>query len=446
MTLSLEIIKQLTKLAGPIFLSFLGLRAMEAIDTAMVAQVDLRSLSAAAFANSLSAIFLVAGLGFSSAVSVLIPRFKEDTLKRDDTLRHAFYLNLLVALGFIGLLETARQHLNLFGQVPDILPLASQYLLFIELSILPELLFECGKHFTDGLGLPLRGTFFILTSLVLNIFFNWLLIFGNLGCPALGLVGAGLGTLLARSISTIGFYVYLKYSFPTIHFFPKNLSLKKFRQILVLSIPNSASYLFEAGIFSLTQIMAGWIGEVELAANQIVLRVTSITFMIPLAISFATSIKVSQSLGQNNVIKAKQYCFNALFITCSIMLALALGLYGAKGIIPTFFINDERVIAVCTSLFLIASLFQLFDGTQALGIGILRGYLDTKTPMLITFFAYWLFGIPCSYFLGITMNLGINGIWYGLSIGLLTSTILLSMRVFKNFEQNEASEKESFIF
>lgn len=445
MILNCEILKALAKLSGPIFLSFIGLRAMEAIDTAMVARVDLLSLSAAAFGNSLAAIFLVAGLGFSSAISVLIPRVREDTAKRNDTLRHAFYLNLFISIVFIAILEILRRNLSLFGQVTDILPLTSTYLIFIELSILPELLFECGKHFTDGLGLPLRGTFFIAISLLLNVFFNWILVFGNLGCPALGLLGAGLGTLLARSITTLGFYAYLKHTFSDIHFWPTGLFLAKFRQILALCIPNSASYLFEAGIFSVTQIMSGWIGEVELAANQIVLRVTSLTFMIPLSISFAVGIKISQSLATNHVALAKRYSYNALFMTCSFMLLLAIALFLGKDYIGSMFIADTRVIAVCSSLFMIASLFQIFDGAQALGIGILRGFLDTKTPMLITFFAYWLFGIPCSYFLGITLHLGIEGLWYGLSIGLITSTFLLFLRVWKNFEHNnDASSVKAF--
>ena len=426
----------LVKLAGPIFLSLVGVQFMEMIDSAMIGRLGVTPLAAAAFVNGVVGIFLVVGTGFTSAVSVMVSRFKgeEDANKKcSEFMCVSLWAGILVTIFLTFILEILRHNLHLFGQTQSVLDASPSYFLLIELSLFPHIMFQVYKQFSDGMGHTLDGSIGVLVSLILNVIFNWIFIFGNLGAPALGIVGAGIGTLSSRVVLWIGYYYYLKRfsRFRNIEFFKfKITNFKQHAKILaVIGLSVSLQYLFEAGIFSASTIMAGWIDEISLASHQIALKISSSCFMLPLSLSFAASIQVGSAVGKRDVRLAKEISDSAFYFTILVMLCIATFLWFSRFILPRGFIDAREVLELTAPVLVITAIFQVFDGTQTIATGILRGYLDTRVPVIITFIAYWLISFPAAYYFSFSLDFGLLGLWYGLMIGLAVSSSLLNLRV-----------------
>ncbi|MFK7824525.1 MAG: MATE family efflux transporter [Oligoflexales bacterium] len=427
----------IVKLAAPIFLSLIGIQAMEIIDAVMIGRLGVHSLAAGAFSNGIVSIFIIIGTGFSTAVSTLVARTRAKHNPKDlsSIITTSLWITLLVGIFLTLVLELVRNHLHLFGQDPEVIDLAPGYFLLIECSLLPQMLFQIYKQFTDGMGNSAEGSIALLLSLFLNAFFNWIFIYGNLGIPALGLMGAGLGTLLSRVFLVSGFLVFLSFrsEYRSIKFIAlPGASLKKYAPlILSIGVPASLQYLFEAGVFSMATIMAGWIDAITLASHQILLKVSSACFMLPLSLSFAASIQVGKEVGQNNAQQAKKMGFAVLGLTLVMMSLVGICLWYYRFQIPYAFVDVREVLELSASLLFIAALFQIFDGTQAVAIGILRGYLDTKVPVLFTFISYWVVSFPAAYIFAFVFDTGLKGLWYGLMLGLISSSVLLNIRFYR---------------
>jgi MATE family multidrug resistance protein len=248
----------------------------------------------------------------------------------------------------------------------------------------------------------------------------------------MGLPGAGWATFSTRFLMGITFllYVLLAKRFrlfdANLHF--RRIDLSMIKRILRIGVPGGMQYFFEVGAFVGSAIIIGWLGTKELAAHQIAINLASISFMFALGISAAASIRVGYTVGQDD----QQGTRNA-GIVAFILAGFVMGIFGIlfislRMILPTFYIDDPEVIQIASSLLVIAALFQLSDGTQAVGIGVLRGIADAKTPMIITFIAYWIIGLPGGYYLGFTLDYGVQGIWFSLFIALTVSAALLTYR------------------
>lgn len=424
-------------LAFPIFLSLIGIQAMEIIDTIMIGRLGVQALAAAAFSNGIVSIFIIIGTGFSTAVSTLVARSAAANSAREysDIITSSFWITISVGTLLTVVLEFIRNHLHWFGQESAVIDLAPEYFLMIECSLLPQMLFQIHKQFTDGMGNSSQGSVALLLSLFLNAFFNWIFIYGNLGFPTLGLLGAGLGTLLARLCLLSGYLIFLnlKAEYKSIDFFKMpDKSFKKYAaMILSIGLPASLQYLFEAGVFSMATIMAGWIDVITLASHQILLKVSSACFMLPLSLSFAASIQVGRQVGGNKPVQAKKMGFAVLLLTLMMMSIVGFCLWLFRFEIPYAFVDVQEVLELSASLLFIAALFQIFDGTQAVAIGILRGYLDTKIPVLFTFISYWVLSFPAAYLFAFVLDQGLAGLWYGLMLGLVSSSILLNIRFYR---------------
>jgi len=200
------------------------------------------------------------------------------------------------------------------------------------------------------------------------------------------------------------------------------------KKILSLGLPSGMQYFFEVGAFSFAVVMVGWLGTKPQAAHQIAINLASISFMAVLGISVAGSIRVGNAVGMKDIQETRRAGFTATLLGASTMVVSGIVFVLFRNFLPTLYVNDQEVISYASSLLIIAALFQISDGTQAVGIGILRGLTDVKIPTLITFVAYWIVGLPVGYLLGFTYNMGVQGVWYGLLIGLTTSAILLTLR------------------
>lgn len=265
-----------------------------------------------------------------------------------------------------------------------------------------------------------------------NIFVNWVFIYGNLGAPALGLTGAGLATISSRIfMATVLMIVVMKSESlkrfdPTLKYRKIDFSIMK--KLLSIGIPGGFQYFFEVSAFAASSIMIGWIGATELAAHQIALSLSSVSFMVAMGISAAGTIRVGNALGKNDVHGVRLAGFSAVFLCTMFMASAGLFFILFRNVLPGFYIADKNVIDIAAVLLVIVSFFQLSDGTQAVGLGILRGITDMKVPTYITLAAYWLLGLPSGYILAFKLNMGVRGVWYGLFISLTISAFLTMLR------------------
>jgi MATE family multidrug resistance protein len=267
---------------------------------------------------------------------------------------------------------------------------------------------------------------------LVNAFVNWVLIFGNLGFPELALNGAGWATFASRvfmAIALMGFVMSNKFFKQyDVSFHYRSINWPIIKKILSLGLPSGMQYFFEVGAFSFAVVMVGWLGTKPQAAHQIAISLASISFMAVLGISVAGSIRVGNAVGMKDIQETRRAGFTASLLGASTMLVSGIVFILFRNFLPTLYVNDQEVISYASSLLIIAALFQISDGTQAVGIGILRGLTDVKIPTVITFVAYWIVGLPVGYLLGFTFKMGVQGVWYGLLIALTTSAILLTLR------------------
>jgi MATE family multidrug resistance protein len=270
--------------------------------------------------------------------------------------------------------------------------------------------------------------------MLINIFLNWVFIFGHLGAPTLGLLGAGWATLLTR----LFMLVVLVIAVSKIHFadpaqrhafFHGTFHRKGYRDLLGLGVPAGCQVILEAAAFTFAAIMMGWISEAALAAHQIAISIASTTFMVPLGLSFAVAIRVSHAVGSNDPLRARLCVRGSLLMTLAFMSLTAVLICAFPQPLVALFIHDPKVIVLAAHVLFIAGLFQIFDGTQVLCAGALRGLHDVKLPTVINFSGYWLFGLPLSYLLAFHFQLGAVGVWWGLLAGLGIVAGLLILRL-----------------
>jgi MATE family multidrug resistance protein len=302
----------------------------------------------------------------------------------------------------------------------------------VGLSAFPLMIYQTYKQFIEGLSVMKPAMIIALSANLINALANWVLIFGELGFPKLGIAGAAWATFASRVFmaAAIMFFVMRNEKFKQydVNFHFRGLDFKIIKKILRLGLPSGFQYFFEVGAFSFAVIMIGWIGANELAAHQIAINLASISFMAVLGISQAASIRVGNAMGEQSVSKIRKAGFTGIFLGASIMSLAGLTFILLNNFLPTLYIDDEAVISIASRLIIIAALFQLSDGTQAVGIGVLRGLTDVKGPTIITFVAYWIISLPIAYLLAFNFNLGVDGVWIGLLIGLTASAILLTLR------------------
>jgi MATE family multidrug resistance protein len=330
--------------------------------------------------------------------------------------------------------------LQFMNQPADVVAEANSYMKILALSVIPFLLFQVYRQFLEGISVVNPPMIIAVIANLFNAFSNWCLIFGNLGFPALGLDGAGISTFLTRTLMAI---VLMYYVISSPRFAAYNPSLryqminwKIIKKVIAIGLPSGLQYFVEVGAFAFSAVMIGWLGAVPLAAHQIAINLASISYMIVLGIGSAGTIRVGGALGRKNIIEMRRAGFTAIGVAISLMFCFAIIFITLRNFLPTLYVDELPVIELASSLLIVAALFQLFDGTQATAIGVLRGLTDVKVPLVISFGAYWLLGVPAGYILAFVFELGTLGIWLGFLVGLGSVAVLLSMRF------NHLSKKE----
>jgi MATE family multidrug resistance protein len=422
------------KLSYPVIIGQLGFIMMGVVDSIMVGDLGAAPLAAASLANGLALLIFIIGLGVSNAVTPLVAiavgakKFEMGGIYFRQSLLVNMSLGVILCLiTFLG--ANLLPYLN---QPFMVVELAESYVKIIALSIIPTMLFQTYKQFIEGFSVMKPAMVITIIANIINWFTNWIFIYGNLGFPALGLDGAGWATFSARTFMAlvIAFYVMNRNSFKKydVNFHFRNINVPVIKKILALGLPSGFQYFFEVGAFAFAVMMVGWLGTNELAAHQIAINLASISFMAVLGISAAGAIRVGNAVGKRNASETRKAGFTAIFMGISVMLTSGIIFITLKDFLPALYIDDTNVIRIASSLLIIAALFQVSDGIQGVGIGVLRGLTDVKIPTLITFIAYWVLALPIAYILGFTFDFGVEGVWVGLLLGLTASAVMLTIR------------------
>ncbi len=421
-------------LALPVMLSHIGQVTVQTADNMMVGRVGKESLAAASFANSIFVLFLVFGIGLSYSITPLAAQANgesdDDKLKK--LLKHAIFTGGVSGLILSVLIYFNTGHLSLFDQPVHVVELATPYLGVIAVSLLPFMLFQFMRQFIEGLGYTRQAMYITIAANLLNIALNYMLIFGKLGFPPMGLTGAGLATLISRTLMAILMFGFVRFN----HRFKRywkdtsavRLQWEVLKKMLRLGVPMAFQLIFEVSAFSVTAIMIGWMGTTELAAHQIAINMASITYMAALGIASAATIRVGNQFGMKKYRMLREAAFTCFIMVMAFMAVMAVLLVVGRNFLPSLYVHNEDVQMVAASLLVVAALFQLSDGIQVVGLGALRGMSDVKRPTLITFIAYWGIGIPFGYWLGFNRDMGPVGIWTGLLVGLTIAAVLLFYR------------------
>jgi MATE family multidrug resistance protein len=317
-------------------------------------------------------------------------------------------------------------------QPPEVVAEMNPYYAIMAVSLIPALVFQVFRQFAEALGKPLLPMAVMLGDLLLNVLLNWILIYGKLGAPALGLAGAGIATLAARVAALAAIIVILKKSPQLRPAWPRDWlerpAAKPLREFLSIGLPSAAMLVFETGAFAAVTFFMGWFGAHALAAQQIAITCVSFAYTVPLGISMAAGMRISKNLAAGNRRNLRPIGFGAIAMSAAFM-SLAIPVFALAGKpLAQLFSADPLVVSLAAKLFVIAALFQVFDATQVTANGSLRGLLDVKIPTLVTFVAYWLIAIPAGLLLAFPLQLGPVGLWVALALALCFAAILLTLR------------------
>ncbi len=434
-------IKSIIHLALPALVGQLGQMMLGVTDSIMVGKVGASSLAAASLALGLFILVLIFGIGVSMAITPLVAMSvgSNKFTQIGNIFKQGFLVNNTLGIALTLLTVTGADMISWLGQPEEIVKLAASYLKIMGLSIIPIMIFQTYKQTIEGLEVMRPAMLITLLANLVNIFGNWILIYGNLGFPALGLAGAGWATLITRCLMALSIILYVS---AQQRFQVQGINLKDFgvdwsiiKKILKLGVSSGVQYFFEVGAFSGSVIIIGWIGTADLAAHQIAINLASISYMFALSISAAAVIRVGTAVGRRDIMATRSAGFNAMLLSATVMGVFGIIFVILRSFLPRLYIDNPQVISVASTLLIIAALFQMFDGIQAVGIGILRGIADTKIPMFITFIAYWVVGLPGGYLLGIIFKMGVEGVWIALLCSLLVSASMLSRRFHKRSRQ-----------
>ncbi len=413
-------------------LSQLGHVMMGVVDSMMVGHVGAVPLAASSLANVAFNVILLFGIGVSYAITPLVASAhgEDNARKISDILKHGLAINLVNSLILVGLVIGAKNILYHIDQPEDVVVEAIPYLSVITFSIIPTLIFQTFRQFTEGLSRTRIAMVAVIGSNIIHVPLNYIFIFGHFGIPAMGLVGAGWATLISRGVMAVGIalYVYFANDFKKYRhgFSFGNYSKFLVNKMLHIGLPAGVQFIFEVAAFDFSAVMMGWLGTKTLAAHQIAINLATISYMTTTGLAAAATIRVSNELGRKDFTTLRTVAFTLLWLAIAIMFLWGLLFIIGKNFLPELYVSDADVIAIASPLLIVAGFFQLSDGIQVVCLGALRGIHDVKIPSLFIFISYWVIGLPLGYWLAFKMNWNATGVWVGLLIGLtLTATAMV---------------------
>jgi multidrug resistance protein, MATE family len=430
-------------LAAPVMLGMLGHTFVSFVDNIMVGQLGTAELAAVSLGNSFMFIAMSIGIGFSTAITPLTA--EADAANNLDqaksTFKNGLFLCTSLGIALFLLVFYAKPLMYLMKQPEEVVALAIPYLDLVAFSLIPLVVFQAIKQFSDGLSMTKYPMYATILANVVNVILNYLLIFGKFGFPEMGIVGAAYGTLISRFMM-VGYLWWLltikersRVMVTQIKFFVLDSAMIK--KIISLGTPSAMQMFFEVAIFTSAIWLSGLLGKNPQAANQIALNLSSMTFMVATGLSVASMVRVGNQKGLKNYLELRRIAFSIFLLAVLFAFAFALLFYLFHQQLPKLYVDfkdlknltdNTEVLGIAAQLLIAAAIFQISDSIQVVMLGALRGLQDVKIPTIITFISYWMLGFPVSYYLGTEEQYGSFGIWMGLLAGLSTAAILLYIR------------------
>lgn len=431
------------KLAAPVMLGMLGHTFVSFVDNIMVGQIGTAELAAVSLGNSFMFIAMSIGIGFSTAITPLVAEAdsSNDFKQAKSAYKHGLFLCTVIGILLFLMVYFSKPLMYLMQQPEEVVALAIPYLDLVAFSLIPLVIFQAIKQFSDGMSMTKYPMYATLLANIVNITLNYLLIFGKFGFPEMGIVGAAYGTLASRIIMVIYLWALLRYKqrsaeiVKNIKFFVlDSLMLKK---IINLGSLTAMQMFFEVAIFTAAIWLSGLLGKNPQAANQIALNLGSMTFMVAMGLSVASMVRVGNQKGLQNYVELRRIAFSIFLLGILLAIFFALLFFLFHKSLPTIYVDlsdtenyvdNMEVVSIASNLLLAAAFFQISDSIQIVVLGALRGLQDVKIPTILTFISYWVVGFPVSYYLGKQEMYGSFGIWLGLLAGLTTASVLLFIR------------------
>jgi MATE family, multidrug efflux pump len=418
-------------LALPVVIAELGWMTMGMVDTLMVGPLGPEAIGAVGLGSALFIAMGIFGMGMLLGLDTLVSQsFGAGRLDECHRwLIHGVALSVLLTIPTTLLLFWVSANLDRWGMNPDVLRLMRPYLDAIAWSTLPLLVYFALRRYLQGLGVvrPIMVT--LIVANLMNLAGNWLLIYGNLGAPALGVAGSAWATVLARIAMAASLFVVIlrreRNRRPGLMATPLSIEAARLRQLVALGAPAAGQLTLEVGVFAMASALAGRMLPASLAAHQIALNLAGFTYMVPLGVASAGAVRVGQAIGRRDAVGAARAGWTALLFGVVFMSIAALAFTAIPRLLIGAFTTDARVLEIGAALLAVAAVFQLFDGLQAVGTGVLRGLGETRMPMLWNLAGHWFIGLPIAYLLAFNFDFGVIGLWWGLSTGLIICGVAL---------------------
>lgn len=437
--------KRNLSLAIPVMITQAGQMVVQFADNIMVGQLGTSQFAGVGFANALFSMGLVFCTCFTQGLIPFIGQSygRGEHAKVSEYFTNGILLNALMCIAVMAIMMAAVPLMNHMGQDPRILGYAREYYKIMVWSLAPFIIFYVLRALTEGVGNTKYTMYITVFCNVLNIFLNWVLIFGHFGVEAMGVEGAAWATFISRcAMLGIGVAILLsgklyKRYLGDIRF--RALNFSQFKDVMKTSFPMSFQGLVEVTTFSIAGIMAGWFGEVAMAAHQASQTIITFSFMVAQGVGVAATIRVSHQYGERRFADARKAGFAASHISIALMALAGITFILFNDVIPYIFTQDHHVAEIASKLLYVAAAFQLFDAVQLSALASLRALADVKWPLITSLFTYYVIGLPFAYFAGTTFGLGPVGVWLGLLAGLMLAAVLFLYRfnkITKGFTTN----------
>lgn len=427
-------IKEILRIGLPIMLGQACVIILAFADNIMIGWHSVDELAASSFVNNILNLFIMTELGFATGMTPMIGAHNGTGNVKGigKTVKNGLIVNGIIGAVSLVLLAGLYLGLDHFGQEPELMPYIRPYFIIVGFSTLFALGFNVLKQLTDGICRPMISMTLLMFGNLLNILGNWVLIYGKLGFPEMGLTGAGISTLVSRFLILIVFIVFI---FKSKSMKEYALSIKEavvsrdeMRGVVKMGYPVGIQTALETSTFTFAAVMAGWLGVLQLAAHQVVITISQLFFLMMQGLSFAVSILVSNSFGRKDIGAVREYARKGYLMTLAISATLSVLLYSFRYQAAGVFSDSPEVTEMAVSLFFLLFAYQFGDGLQICFANVLRGIQDVKPIMYAAFVSYYLIAIPCAYLLGFKAGFGIRGIWMGFPIGLTLAGIFFYAR------------------
>ena len=437
--------KNLTYLGVPIIIGQLGNLILNFADTLMIGHHSTEELAAAAFVNNMFTLVIIFAIGFTYAVTALVGILygQENTHRIGELMKSATAANTCMALFLSFIMIVLYLNVHRLGQPEELLPLIRPYFL-IQLVSLPFVCwFNTFRQFTDGITDTKVAMWILIGGNVMNIFGNWILIYGNLGMPEMGLLGAGLSTMISRIMMTIVmvgiFFVSKKYREYKEGWNTGKVHYADFKKITVLGFPLALQMGMETAAFSLSSLMVGWFGTESLAAHQVMLTISQLGYMIYYGLAAAVAVRISNFMGQRDFLAVRRTATAGIHLVFLLALVTSVPVFIFRHIIGGLFTDNVNVISMVSMTIIPFMIYQFGDGMQCNYANTMRGTANVRPLIWIAFISYFVVSLPLGYIFGVIMNYKLLGVWYAFPFGLTLSGILYYFYYLKGLKRIEAS-------